>query len=341
MANPEHVNLVRELTSRIQTWRSKHPETQLDLREASLQDVEFPYADLHGADLTSSDISFANLEQANLEEALLRQANLFGAKLKGANLKKTDLFGADLRGADLREADLSGANLIGAALTGAKLKGTQLQGAMMGFTALGDLNLSETLGLDTLTHYGPSILGIDTLCQSKGMIPVKFLVGVGLPEKSIQPVMSTLSKQPSFQTCYIMHTQENEALASRLETDLGRLGLRCWKWNPDDLNTRLIAALDMAVDLYDKLIVLVDSSSLNSGDITREMEQALKKEKERNQSTLLIVQTSPINWDSWNSPYKEIILTRDIIQMPKDLSEEEYDENLSHLVKLLANKKAE
>lgn len=341
MANPEHLNLVLELTSRIKTWRSKHPGIQLDLREASLQDVEFPYADLHGADLTSSDVSFANLEQADLEEALLRQANLFGTKLKGANLKKSDLFGADLRGADLRDADLTGANLIGAALTGANLKGTQLSGALVGFTALGDLDLSETLGLETLTHYGPSILGIDTLCQSQGKIPASFLIGTGLPEKSIQPLMEALAKQPSFQTCYIMHTPEDESLAAQLTRDLGKLGIRCWKWNPEDLNTRLIAALDMAIDLYDKLVVLVNPNSLASGDITREIEQALKKEKERNQNIFLMVQTGNMDWDSWNSPLKESILSRERIQMQQGLSEEEYNESLSHLVNLLANKKAE
>jgi uncharacterized protein YjbI with pentapeptide repeats len=83
MANPEHVEVVKQGAEAIGQWREKNPGVTLDLREADLREVN-----LHGADL----------DWANLDGADLRRIILSGAKLRQANLSRTDLGGQPLLG---------------------------------------------------------------------------------------------------------------------------------------------------------------------------------------------------------------------------------------------------
>jgi hypothetical protein len=96
MANPEHVEVVKQGAEAIQKWREDNPKMKLDLGGA----------DLHRAHLTEANLTGAFLVRADLSEAELREANLAGAELGDA-----DLHEANLAGANLREASLARANL--------------------------------------------------------------------------------------------------------------------------------------------------------------------------------------------------------------------------------------
>ena len=331
MPNPEHESIVRELTSRIRTWRKKHPDVQLDLREASLQDVEMPYADLHGADLTSSDLSVADLSQSDLSETLLRSSNLFGAKLRGARLTEADLFSADLRGSDLRDCDLTGVNLIGAALTGAKLQGCNFTDTLMGFTALGDVDLSGAIGLETVKHYGPSIIGFDTLHRSMGKISPVFLEGCGVSADSFRAAAETLSKLPSYLTCYLLFTSDGKELADKLASSLNQKKIRIWKWQSEDENSPLVAALDQAIDLYDKLILLGTKESLENPDIIREIDQALKKEKSNGTRILYLLDVDGYAAEHWQDPKALTLQARGIIDFANWQDDYRYFKSLDQL----------
>jgi hypothetical protein len=83
----------------------------------------------------------------------------------------------DLSVADLSELSLVRANLTWANLRGADLSGATLTGACVGWTILGNIDLSIAKGLHTVRHDGPSTIGIDTLYKSGGKIPDIFLRG--------------------------------------------------------------------------------------------------------------------------------------------------------------------
>ena len=106
MANPEHVELVKQGAEAIAKWREENPHTRLDLR-----DVDWHNADLHEADLFGADLRGADLTSANLVRARLFVADLRGAQLRVAALHKADLAGARLEGADLLRARLTGAHV--------------------------------------------------------------------------------------------------------------------------------------------------------------------------------------------------------------------------------------
>lgn len=82
MANPEHVEILKQGAAVIRKWREEHPNERLDLSEADgLQG-----ADLHEADLRGATLEGADLRRASLKDADLRGASLRGAKLEGSIL---------------------------------------------------------------------------------------------------------------------------------------------------------------------------------------------------------------------------------------------------------------
>ena len=76
-----------------------------------------------------------------------------------------------LGGADLDSADLSHANLEDA----------NLSGAYMDATILAAVDLSRTIGLETVKHTGSSSVALDTFFRSQGRIPEVFLRKAGAP----------------------------------------------------------------------------------------------------------------------------------------------------------------
>jgi uncharacterized protein YjbI with pentapeptide repeats len=96
MANPEHLQILRQGVEAWNEWRCQHSDIIPDLCN-----INFRGANLAGVMLDTVD----------LRGAILDEANLRGANFSGANLGSTYLVGADLSMADLVWANLSKANL--------------------------------------------------------------------------------------------------------------------------------------------------------------------------------------------------------------------------------------
>ena len=141
MANPYHVEIVKQGGDAVHTWRQAHSQEKLDLCEADLQGINLSEINLRSAnlrqanlggsklvrtDLQSADLTEAHLAQADLREALLNHTILCAATLQGANLQDASLERADLSGAQLSDTTLQGAHLGDATLTDACLKGAKL-----------------------------------------------------------------------------------------------------------------------------------------------------------------------------------------------------------------------
>ncbi len=145
-------------------WRSAHPHTKIDLKNASLysanlrwvnlsfadlDSVNLQSADLYSANLSSTDLRSANLHSANLYSTDLRSADLcsaslYSANLISANLHNVKLQSANLRTAKLRSANLCSANLYSANLSSADLHSANLYSANLGSTDLHSASLIST-----------------------------------------------------------------------------------------------------------------------------------------------------------------------------------------------------
>lgn len=221
MANPKHVEILKEGCKAWKDWRMERPDVIPDLsgsnlsnlklnkvnlnnanlRGANLQGSSLPATklervDLRGADLSGSDIKNAiligaNLSDANLSGADVCSAHLDGANLVRANLSKakmrfTQLPDADLSHATLSQADLHNAFLHSANLSFAEIEGTNFHEAKFGRTVLVDIDLSNVHNLKNAEHRSSSEVSISTIIKSAGEIPHEFLRGCGLRDWEIE-----------------------------------------------------------------------------------------------------------------------------------------------------------
>jgi len=218
------------------------------------------------------------------------------------------LAGSDLSGAGLINADLSGANLVGADLTGALLGATDFSNAKFGWTNLGDLDLSNALGLDTVEHTSPSTVGVDTLFRSKGTIPEAFLRGCGVPDALIAYLPSLLgSMQPiQFYSCFLSHSSADKEFARRLHSRMQQEGLRVWFDEVDMQSGKKIhEQIVDAIRLYDRLLLVLSRKSISSEWVKTELRRAFRLEREEGKRKLFPIALVPFSalkkWECFDS----------------------------------------
>jgi TIR domain-containing protein/pentapeptide repeat protein len=242
--------------------------------------ADFSGADLHGVDLSGAILTFARLRGVDLSGGNLRKAVLGNADLQDARLRKTNL-----RDAQLYQADLTGANLTETQLAGADFTEAVLSGTVFGRT-----NLAEVKALGHCHHLGPSIIDFPTLQQS-GPLPLAFLRGVGLPDDLIGGLPPLLNKTIQlYSSCFISHSSKDKAFADRLYADLQSKGARCW-FAPHDMpiGAKIIDALDEAIALQDKVLLILSEGALASDWVEGEVTRALDEERTRKQVVLFPV----------------------------------------------------
>jgi uncharacterized protein YjbI with pentapeptide repeats len=198
--------------------------------------------------------------------------------LTRADLRGAVLSGANLSGANLSRADLSGAVLFEALLRTSQLADANLSEASVSVTIFADVDLSCCKGLESLVHYGPSTLGIDSIIRSKGNIPERFLRGVGSPDAFITFIRSLFATQ--FFSCFISYSSVDKAFAVRLYDALQAKGIRCWLDEKlllpgDDISRQL----ERGIHLWDKFLLCASKNSLTSPWVEEEIQTTLDKER--------------------------------------------------------------
>jgi uncharacterized protein YjbI with pentapeptide repeats len=319
------------------------------LREAELSGARLSRADLTAADLTEgifdgADLSLALFRGANLSDANLSMANLYGAdltdtdirgaELSGADLSYADLEFTDLRWANLTDANLKGANLTGANLTWTALSNSNLEGVTVGLTIFGVNNLSTTKGLETMQHEAPSTIGIDTIHLSKGVIPEVFLRGAGVPEDFITYMKSLTLNPVDFKSCFISYSTKDESFAKELHSRLQVSGVRCW-FAPENLKIgdRFQERIEESIRLYDKLLVVLSESSVNSAWVEREVQAAFEKEQRQGSTVLFPVRLDEAVMDSSRAWAAEIRRTRHIGDFRNWKDHDSFQKSLDRLLR--------
>ncbi len=318
MANPEHLAILRHGVAVWNAWRQTNPTTRPDLAEADLQGTDLTRANLRAAQLNGAQLQQANLYRATLVKANLDNANCEGAKLDGAeciytrfhrtNFDHATLVHADISAADLFEARFVDANLEGVMISGADLYKVEFQGATLhrakvGWVIFADVDLSGVTGLETVTHHGPSTVGIDTLYRSGGNIPDIFLRGCGVPNPMIDYAHSLVAavRPIDYYSCFISYSHTDKSFARRVYDTLQGRGIRCWldehQLLPgDDVHE----AVDRGIRLWDKVLLCASQHSLRSWWVDSELNRAFDKEaalfKQRAKKVYALI---PLNLDGY------------------------------------------
>jgi len=231
------------------------------------------------------------------------------------DLSYADLSHARLSGADLSEANLSGAILRGTDLSGAifrraNLKGADLHDCSVGYCIFGDNDLSVAKGLDSVYHWGPSTIGVDTLYRSQGNIPEVFLRGAGVPDQFIEYARSLVGQAIRYYSCFISHSHVDKRFCDRIYADLQARGVRVWYFPEDATWGRSVwGEIDRGIRTYDKLLAICSQNSLQSGPVLREIERALQREDRERVNVLFPVLLDDYLFDEWEHERKVDVRT--------------------------------
>lgn len=274
MPNENHFEILMQGVEAWNKWRNENSDIRPILTRANLS-----YINLTNVDFSVTDLSYTDLALA-------------------------DLVGASLRGADLSDVNLSYVKLYGADLMYANLSRTILEQAdftksLIGHTIFAEIDLSLAIGLDTVTHYGPSTLGVDTIYRSGGDIPDVFLKSVGIPSDFIVYAHSLIGKAIEFYSCFISYSARDQEFANRLYIDLQSKGVRCW-FAPEDLKIgdKFRQRIDESIRLHDKLLLILSEMSIASHWVEDEVEAALERERKENRPVLFPISIDSAVWDS-------------------------------------------
>jgi hypothetical protein len=183
--------------------------------------------------------------------------------------------------------------------------------ACLGSTVFGGNDLSTVKGLETVQHYGPSTIGIDTIYESKGNIPEVFLRGAGVPEDFIVYMRSLVGKAIDFYSCFISYSSKDNDFAQRLYADLQAKNVRCWKFDENaKWGEPVWGEIDTAIRHYDKLVVICSENSLQSVPVIREIERALQKEDREHKNVLFPISIDDYLLKEWDHPRKADVVSK-------------------------------
>ena len=278
MANPEHVELVKQGAEAIARWREQNLEECLYFSVLDLSGANLILANLNGADLSRADLVIAKIRGVNLSGADLSEANLSGVDVTGADLIEADLSFSNLRGANLNRANLSRANLAEA----------DFNGAICRLTVFADCDLHQTHGLEAVVHKGPSTIGVDTVIASfraggNRLTPEleTFFWGAGVPGELLAKLPGILA-EVQYCTCFICYGEPDHAFAQKLCHDLETKGVSCWLYSMDATpGERTWREIGQKRRDAEKMVVLCSANALVRDGVLKEIEEQIDEDQDK------------------------------------------------------------
>jgi hypothetical protein len=215
-----------------------------------------------------------------------------------------------------------------------QLIGADLTKAHIGRTIFAALDLSRVKGLESVYHFGPSTIGIDTIYRSKGEIPEAFLRDAGVPEDFMTFVRSLGGNFIELPSCFISYSSRDTEFAERLHEDLQAKHVRCW-FAPEDLKIgdRFRDRIEESIRIHDKLLLVLSFNSIDSPWVQTEVEAALDRERREKRSILFPIRLDDAVMDTTQAWAAELRRTRHIGDFTRWEDHDSYQDGLKRLLR--------
>jgi hypothetical protein len=161
-----------------------------------------------------------------------------------------------------------------------------------------------------------------------------------LPDNLIEYLPSLREDAIQFFSCFISYSTKDQLFADRLHADLQNKGVRCW-FAPHDLpiGAKTLDAIDAAIRLKDKLLLILSKSSIDSDWVENEVSAAYAEERSRKQVVLVPIRidnTVMSTTEPWARMLREQRNIGDFRQWKKPT---EYQKSLDRLLRDLKTSK--
>lgn len=289
MANLEHLKILERGVDVWNQWLIENPTAEPNLENAVLVGKELSGVNFSNCQLAAAVLAESNLSNADLDGVLMGYASLIEANLTNVLLSNSWLISVDFSSANLSGASLTGAEIGYANFHNARLTNTDFGYAEIYGVSFNNTDLSVAKGLESIVHLAPSSIGVDTLYLSSGNIPESFLRGCGVPDDFITFIPSHFGIQQAIQfySCFISYSTKDEEFARRLYSRMRDEHLRVW-FAPEDVKggEKLYEQIERAIQLHDRLLLVLSESSLQSKWVMTEIRRARKVELRENRRKL-------------------------------------------------------
>lgn len=201
-----------------------------------------------------------------------------------------------------RDGDLSRAQLMETVLVFTDLTGANLTSACLNLTVFGNTKLFQASGLETCIHYGHSMVDHATIASSKG-VSEQFWKGCGVPEELLRSAQK-LPGRPEYYSSFVSYHHDDEEFAWKLVSDLQRAGVTCFLAPFSlEIGDPIRARIEQTIREYDKLILILSMTALESRWVEYEVKLAFAKEASSKEHILLpiridnaVMHAAPIEW---------------------------------------------
>ncbi len=343
MANKEQVERLKHGVEGWNKWREENPEIEIDLSEANLGNAKLSRANLFEVNLRGASLIEANITSTDLSYADLSRATIVSSSLNYSNLEGTILTKADLRNSVL----------ILTIFNKSILDKTRFNKTLIGSTFFGEIDLSNTYGLEEINHSGPSTIGTNTIKESKGRIPETFLRGCGLSDWEIESAKlykPRISAKEVDDILYRIHDLKcNQALqinplfisychadgdfVDSIETHLDDRGIRFWRDIHDATAGRLEKVVDRAIRQNPTVLLVLSENSVKSDWVEHEARKARELEKELGRDVMCPVALDDAWKDChWPERLREQIMEYNIMDFSKWRDKKEFEKKFVKLI---------
>src|SRR5438105_2046604 len=192
-----------------------------------------------------------------------------------------------LHGANLTEANMTKTRLYRVDFIGSNLNRTKFSQAVCGATAFSDVELDLAYDLASAFHVAPSHVDALTLSRVRHEATREFLSRCGVPAPYIPESGVAAPREPHYQSVFISYSHDDEAIVDSLYTRLRATGMKVW-YAPEEMKpgAKIHEQIDAAIEEYDRLVLILSDSSMNSRWVATEIRRARRKELRDNRRVL-------------------------------------------------------